>query len=252
MFNRKLNPEIYRHNEEKKYRDISFDIQTKYSKDEPVKKLKALADQPSKYELMILADVVQDYLNIDRESVSLSSGQLDYIYRVIIDLLTHLQKDLPSGVYDYSLATIRGVSEYILEEVTRNTQNKQKIKDLNQPITYEEIFMFESKVGKMSSEDLFKLTADLLQSGLDTIELLSLGLMGSNLYTRQWIVNRIARETRGLPNALFQKDVKYIRDTIPEILVFWRNIDGLLESDSSHQLQYIHKFRKNHSSFFNS
>lgn len=118
MFKKKK--EVYRHSDEMDYRKLISKLEQDYP-GETIEQIKSTKELDPRYTLMAMAELTSQELNRNQDAmVTLSAGQLDYIYRAILDLATHTQKELPEGVYQYSLGNLNGVTNFILEKVKNN------------------------------------------------------------------------------------------------------------------------------------
>lgn len=116
----KKNKEPYRHTDEMEYRQLITNVQKDYP-GETMEQIKSTLDGDKKYALMAMAKLTaQELSHNPNAKVTLIAGQLDYIYRAILDLAGHTQKELPEGVYEYSLGNLTGVTNFILNEVKKN------------------------------------------------------------------------------------------------------------------------------------
>lgn len=74
--------------------------------------------QPS-HRLLGLADSMQNRMIKEKSQVTLTTSQLDLIFRTISDLAKHLPEKTPNGVYDYNYHNIVGVSNNVLKQLDR-------------------------------------------------------------------------------------------------------------------------------------
>jgi hypothetical protein len=221
---------IYRHDSEKQFLDLLLEVQNKYP-NEATKQISSVEGDDSKYELMILASLTQQYLNTDKGYISLSSGQLDLIYRSILDLTTHTQINLPSGVYDYSLGNLRGVTNYILENFSKNIDNKATFKKLNYE-SHKDISFFESKLSNISEQELITFAAELLERAFITIKRLSGMVLIDNQYTKEWLITRISNDVMHIPTCIAQRNIKELKTTLIDSLIFIKKLElSILEND---------------------
>ncbi len=110
--------EIVRLDDTKEYKDIAISIRNKFP-DNPLKQLEEWEKQPSEYRVMGISEVVQHFLAHQQgKSANLGAGQIELLYRSLLDLSRHLQENLPDGVYDYNYYNIQGVSKYLLKDIS--------------------------------------------------------------------------------------------------------------------------------------
>ena len=124
IFNKK---EITRHDSDSEYLERSIQIKTDLHGD-PLAQLKEWDSQPSKYRILGMAETVQYLASLSlnvKEPVQLSTFQIDLLFRSILDLSRHLQKNLPDGVYDYNYGNLHDVARNITKQITE-LQNKEK------------------------------------------------------------------------------------------------------------------------------
>lgn len=103
----------------KQFLRIFHSINDQYPND-PIKQLQAFEQEDPCYRVMGVARILQQTLTKEDQDITISSKQLELIYRAINDLASHLYKnspDLPDEAYDYSYYNIIGVSKYLLDEI---------------------------------------------------------------------------------------------------------------------------------------
>lgn len=110
---------IVRHDDDMQFKRLANEIREKHPND-PLSQLKEWEKQPSLYRLMGITKVVQEELHKNNQELNLHTGQLDLLYRAILDLSTHLQEELPDGIHHYNYANIQGVSHYLIECIQGN------------------------------------------------------------------------------------------------------------------------------------
>jgi hypothetical protein len=118
MKNKKGKP-IIRHDSKKEYLDTAIRIRNDFHRD-PLGQIKEWENQPSEFRVLGFAEVVQFLAStslIERGTVQLSTGQIDLLYRAILDLARHLQEHLPDGVYDYNYFNLNDVSKNIISQI---------------------------------------------------------------------------------------------------------------------------------------
>lgn len=119
----KKEKEIKRLDNKIEYKEIAYSIRNKFPNN-PMKQIEEWEKQPAQYRVMGIAGVAQEFLiHQQHESIQVSAGQLDLLYRAIVDLSCHLQEDLPDGVHDYSYHNVQGVTKYLIREIPNKDQD---------------------------------------------------------------------------------------------------------------------------------
>lgn len=249
MFNKKVE-KIHRHTNEREYIEFLREIEKEYPGD-PLSQVNcALESKNPKIALMILSRVAHDSLQAPKGNVTISSGQLAYIYSAILDLTAHTQLNLPNGVYEYSLSNLKGVTAYILEEAQENERNKKIYLELNSISFFEDDLYFETILSHSTDQEVITFAAELLKRGLNTINALSSGISVNKQEAQTWIISKISKDLESLPLLIAQKKYNQLREALVNPLCFIKKVDVTLIENSS-LLEHYKDIMKHFPEMFN-
>ncbi|MCM3405497.1 hypothetical protein [Cytobacillus oceanisediminis] len=111
------NKKIVRHDDSPEFNEVFYRVKESHPNDIEGQ-LQAFSQEKPLNHLLGLSRIMQEYLQENKnESVNLSPGQLELIFRSITDLTTHTQVNLPDGVYKYNLGNLKGVTKNIIEQI---------------------------------------------------------------------------------------------------------------------------------------
>lgn len=125
MFSKLLKKEIIRHDENNEFIDLWCEVQRKYPED--IEKQLELFRKQENAQFRLLGEIslIQGYLarNLEQK-IDTSTNELEFLFRSLLDLARHAQKNLPDGVHDYNFYNLDLVVNNILKKVEDNNANK--------------------------------------------------------------------------------------------------------------------------------
>ncbi|MBO9129135.1 hypothetical protein [Bacillus sp. 165] len=116
MFKKK----IICHDDSEEYKDIIIESQEKHPNDY-LKQLEYVRDNGTKQHYsMWLADRLQYVSTMNRwEKLELKGAHTDLIGRSLLNALSHMQTDLPDGVYDYIIEKMETTILDVIKHLTK-------------------------------------------------------------------------------------------------------------------------------------
>lgn len=104
--------ELYRHDNSKEYLDVVIEAENKY-RDNPIAKLEYVKKTGTAQDyLMALATTAQQVTSLamigDYSTTEPDIGKYDCLYRGIMDAVSHMDRDLPEGVFLYIINNVEG------------------------------------------------------------------------------------------------------------------------------------------------
>lgn len=127
MLSKLLKKEIVRHDENEDFMNLWCEVQEKYPEDIE-KQLEFFREQGNaQFRLLGEITLMQGYLaNNLHQKIDTSTNELEFLFRSLLDLARHAQKNLPDGVHDYNFYNLDLVVNSILKKVNKE---KQSIKE---------------------------------------------------------------------------------------------------------------------------
>jgi len=125
MLSKFFKKEIVRHDDNKEFMNLWCEVQEKYP--ENIEKQLEFFRKHDNAQFRLLGEIslVQGYLarNLGQK-IDTSTNELEFLFRSLLDLARHAQKNLPDGVHDYNFYNLDLVVNNILKKVEKDKEKQ--------------------------------------------------------------------------------------------------------------------------------